>query len=55
MSISALLYAQSLPIPQRRTETIDGILLQEDYKCLNALENHITPDLAGYIVAELSS
>ena len=44
MSFSAILYAQSLPISQWQTSTVDQILTQGDKMYLDALERQVIPD-----------
>ena len=44
MGFSALLCAQSFPVRQWNTATIDQILIEGDRMYLNALESQSTPD-----------
>jgi len=54
MSFSALLCAQSLPVPQWSTSTVDQILTEGDTMYLNAFERHCIPDNRD-AVADLSA
>ena len=44
MSLSALLCAQSLPMPLKTTKVIDEVLFNGDAMYKNAFENYVVPD-----------